>query len=361
MRLTLLGVLALVAAASIAVFANAGPQPFDLAASPSSQTVTPGQTATYAIALNRHNTNNGKFTDPVALSATGLPPKSQATFHPTPVSESKQGSALTIETNVNGNTPSGTYKVKVTGTAAGGSDWIEVTLVVLPPSAPNFVLLPRETERTITDDDDTSFTIDIDRNGIFTGAVSFSVSGLPARTSAQFTPSFAQPGDTAMTLNVAAEPKAKAGTYPLLISGIGQLGSSLGTRYTAVMLVIEDKKAFSIAGEPEDELAPGAEAPIDLALSNPHNFEILVRELNVSIDPHTGSLGCPAAVNFGAEQIPANRYPITLPARSTRTLSELGFSTADMPAATMHNLDVDQEACKGVQVHLQYSGLATKK
>lgn len=354
--LTLLGVLALIAATSIAVFAVPNKPGFDLTASPSTQTVSPGQTATYSISLKRDN----KFTSPVALSVAGLPANTSATFHPTPIPGSSSASSLTVQTNVGGTTPDGTSQLTITGTANGKTDSANVTLRVLTAAAPNFGLSPRPTERTITDGDSAEFIIDIARSGGFSGPVAFTVSGLPMKTSAQFDPNPVPGAGNSTTLVVTTEDKAKSGTYPLTLTGLGQLGPTSATRSTSVTLVIEEKKPFSIVGDPAEALFPGAEAPIDLALGNPHNFEIYVNQIAVAVDPHTSAPGCDAEVNFGVEQIPAGRYPITLPARSTHTLSELGFAEADMPAAKMHNLPVDQEACKTVQLHLQYSGTATK-
>ena len=96
-------------------------------------------------------------------------------------------------------------------------------------------------------------------------------------------------------------------------------------------------------------------------LTNSNNFTLQVTDLAAAVDHQTSSAGCDGGDNFSVEPIPAARYPLSLPANSTRTLSQLGIADADKPAVVMNDLlTVNQDACKGVTVYFHYSGTATK-
>ena len=71
--MTLLGVLPLLCIGAFAVFAAGGKADFSIAASPSSQTVSQGQAATYTVTVTRVN----GFAEAVTLSASGLPERRQ--------------------------------------------------------------------------------------------------------------------------------------------------------------------------------------------------------------------------------------------------------------------------------------------
>jgi hypothetical protein len=350
--LTLLGALAIIAAASIAVFAMPSANSFEISSSPSSQTVAQGQKATYAIALNRGNS----FEAPVALSVGGLPAATKATFSATPVPGSDSTSTLLIETNFNGTTPTGTKQLTVTGVGNGITQTTTLTLTVTQATQPGFSLAGAPSSRWVTESDSAAFTILIARSGGFTGAVTMSASGLPAGAIAGFT----YPASDRAGMTISTDAHVKPGTYPITVTGKGQVGASQVSRTTTVTLEVEEKKPFSITGNPPVGLAPGATIPLDLALRNPHNFEIYVREVAVAVDPHTTTAACSARVNFGVKQLSAARYPIKLPADSNLKLSQLGIPAGDRPAAKMLNLSTNQDACKGAQMYLQYTGMATK-
>src|SRR5919108_122270 len=74
--LTLLGVLTVLALSAYAVYAAGGKADFSIAASPSSQTVSQGQAATYTVTLSRLN----GFTGSVSLSASNLPSGATASW-----------------------------------------------------------------------------------------------------------------------------------------------------------------------------------------------------------------------------------------------------------------------------------------
>ena len=89
---------------------------------------------------------------------------------------------------------------------------------------------------------------------------------------------------------------------------------------------------------------------------NPHNFPISVTEVALALDPYSSNSACKPDQNFTVEQMPASRYPLTLPGDSTKKLSQLGVPPSDMPKVKMLNTSFDQSACKGVDISFRHSG-----
>jgi uncharacterized membrane protein len=96
---------------------------FTLSASPSSVTVSRGQTASYTVSVG----SVGGFTGNVSLSVTGLPAGASATFSPNPVGP--PGSS-TLRVRTTSSTPRGTFTIRVTGTGGSLVHEVGVTLTV---------------------------------------------------------------------------------------------------------------------------------------------------------------------------------------------------------------------------------------
>jgi subtilase family serine protease len=94
---------------------------FTLSASPSSETVTAGGSATYTVSVSP----SGGFNDSVTLSVSGLPSGASANFSPDPATSS---STLSVSTSTS--TPAGTYTLTITGTGGGINRSATVSLVV---------------------------------------------------------------------------------------------------------------------------------------------------------------------------------------------------------------------------------------
>src|SRR5207248_10944609 len=92
---------------------------FSLTASPTTQTIRSGASASYAIAV----TPSGGFTGTVGLSVSGLPAGASATFNPASTSST---SRLTIQTS-NSSKP-GVSTLTITGTSGNLSHTATVTL-----------------------------------------------------------------------------------------------------------------------------------------------------------------------------------------------------------------------------------------
>jgi hypothetical protein len=91
--------------------------------SPSSRTVTRGNSTNYTVTVASINGFNG----PVALRVRGLPFNSSASFNPSSVTG--QGtSTMTISTNTS--TSTGTFSLRIRGTNGGATHSVTVQLVV---------------------------------------------------------------------------------------------------------------------------------------------------------------------------------------------------------------------------------------
>lgn len=358
--LTLLGVLCLFGIGAYAVYA-AGKADFSIAASPSSQTVTQGQATTYTVTITRTN----GFADPVTLSVSGLPSGATGSWKlsngtSTNLVPSNQSSAtLTVQTA--STTPAGTSQPVVTGTSGKVSHTTGITLVVQPVAQPNFAVAATPASQTVLQGDQTSYGVSVSRTGGFSGPVSLSVSGLPKNAIASWSPSATIPGaSSSATLQVETAGDSKEGSYTLTITGTGTIGSSSASRSATVTLVVQKNQDFQITGNLAALLAPGRKAPLNLTLSNPNNFAIQVTSLAVAVEEATSKAGCSGTQNFKITQIPAARYPITLPQGQARTLSQLGVSDADKPQVEMLDRPLNQDACMTATIKLDYSGSAGK-
>ncbi len=101
------------------------------------------------------------------------------------------------------------------------------------PATPNFALSPTPASQSVTQGASTTFTVTVTPSGGFTGAVSFSVSGLPAGATGGFNPGSVT-GSGSSTLTVTTSATTPTGTFPLTITGTS--GSLSHT--TSVSLVV---------------------------------------------------------------------------------------------------------------------------
>jgi hypothetical protein len=117
-------------------------------------------------------------------------------------------------------------------------------------------------------------------------------------------------------------------------------------------------RGFNISGDLAGRLAPGEAAALDLTLVNPGEQTIRITKLTVEVAPATSVPGCSGEANFRVRQASEDGFPVVLPAGSSLTLTDLGFSAEAAPQVEMLNLPVNQDACKGAAITLSYSGAA---
>jgi hypothetical protein len=125
--LTLLTTLAAIGGSALAVSAAATKPDFSVSGSPGNQHVFPGDPASYTVSVRR----SGGFAGSVAMSVSGLPGGSTATF--TPASVPPGGSASTLEVQTSGATPRGSYTLRISGAGSPGTRTDTVSLTVTEP------------------------------------------------------------------------------------------------------------------------------------------------------------------------------------------------------------------------------------
>jgi uncharacterized membrane protein len=111
--------------------------------------------------------------------------------------------------------PGGTYPLTITGTAGGVTHTVAVTLVV---TARDFALSVSPSSVTISRGQSAKYTADVSVVGGSVGNVSLTVAGLPAGTTAVFSPNPAgSPGSSALTVKTTSS--TRRGIYTLRITG----------------------------------------------------------------------------------------------------------------------------------------------
>jgi len=206
--------------------ASAPSPDYSLTANPASQTVTQGNSANYTVSVSPLN----GFTGSVSFSTGGLPLGVTASFNPT---ASTSSTTLTLTTA--SSTPPGTYTITVNGLSGALNHTLSLTLVVNaapPPVAGDFSIAASPPTLTVSRGSNGSYTITVTALNGFTGSVSLSVSGLPGRLNARFSPSTIA-GSGAATLLVSPNKKVPPGTYPVTITGTsGSLAHSANVSLT---------------------------------------------------------------------------------------------------------------------------------
>lgn len=198
---------------------------FSLSATPSSQTVAPGGSASYTVTV----VPSGGFTGAVDFSVSGLPSGASASFNPPSVDTS--GSTTMTVTTIAA-TPIGAYPLTITGASGSLQRTTSVTLVVANPSA-DFSLSATPSSRTVRRGQSTTYDVTVTPLNGFDGTVTFSVSGLPGGASASFNPtSVTGSGTTTMTVTV-GNPR---GTFTLTITG-----TSSGLQHSATVTLTVTK------------------------------------------------------------------------------------------------------------------------
>lgn len=119
---------------------------------------------------------------------------------------------------------------------------------------------------------------------------------------------------------------------------------------------------LAIGGGLANPLSPGTSQRLNLRLTNPYRFDLLVTKLTVrvAIDADHASAGCSATSDFAVRAIARKAYPIRVRAGRAATLRALGVRAARLPVVAMLNLPTDQNACRGARLQLRYSGTARR-
>jgi hypothetical protein len=195
----------------------------------------------------------------------------------------------------------------------------------------------------------------------FEGVVRLNASGAPAGVTVLLQPGSVQPTRRVPTvtakITVGVTTDAQPGNYRIVVAG--RAGRSEAETNVTLVVVgdggseVGQGQRFTISGAPSGQLHPGTVLPVNLVLTNPDHRTIKVTRLTVSV-AGTGLSACSTS-NFAVTQY-TGTYPLLVPARQSRSLQSLAVPTANYPQITLLNLAVNQDACKGATITLNYAG-----
>jgi hypothetical protein len=186
---------------------------FSLSATPSSQSVTPGQSTSYTVTATPLN----GYTGTVNLTVSGCPTNSTCTLNPTSLTLPPAGNS-TLSVQTSSSTPPGTYTLTVKGTDGTLTHTTSVTLVVV---APDFSISASPASRSVKRGASTTYTTTVTGLNSFAGTVNLTVSGCPALSTCTLSPTSVTlpPSPANSTLTVSTSKKTPTGTSTLTITG----------------------------------------------------------------------------------------------------------------------------------------------
>jgi len=263
------------------------------------------------------------------------------------VPRTETGAILILRTS--SDTPIGTRRVKVLATGAGVTRTRALALSVMPARLRRFSLRVSPSRQVVPQGAGANYRIRIARAVHFRRRVSLRMVKLPRGLKARWTTN---------AVTIATKAGRRPGSQRLVIQGTSWIGGRAVRRYAVVVLSVVKARAFRIRGDLSTLLYPGADAPLDLVLTNPYRFDLRIVALNVRVGSRTSSSRCGGDANFSVGQF-RGRYPLRLRPGSTR-LSAVVADSAVWPRVSMHDLPTNQDACKGVVVSLGYRGTATR-
>jgi hypothetical protein len=116
---------------------------------------------------------------------------------------------------------------------------------------------------------------------------------------------------------------------------------------------------FVISGNAVQPLYPGmAPQALNLLITNPNGYAIRVTGITVSVQSETLNGTCATSANFAP--VHGLLQPVVVAGHSAISLSSAGIAEADRPQFRMVETHVNQDACRGVTIHLNYAGTAVK-
>jgi hypothetical protein len=207
---------------------------------------------------------------------------------------------------------------------------------VLPPvqTGPDFSITASPASQTVTAGGSTAYTATVTALGGFTGAVTFSVSGLPSGASGGFSPTSVT-GSGSSTFSVSTSTTTPAGTYSLTITGTsGTLAHS--THVTLVVNPVGGTPDFTISVSP---------ASLNVTRGTTGRYTVTIGAVN----SFTGSVSL--SVSGLGSRVTGTFSPTSVTGSGTSTLSVTAARNASRGARTI--------TITGVSGSLNHSTTAT--
>src|SRR3989441_738236 len=220
------------------------------------------------------------------------------------------------------------------------------------PANPDFALSATPASQTVTQGGSTTYTVNISPSGGFTAAVSLSAGGLPAGTSASFSPN---PATASSTMTVGTGAATPPGSYALTITGV----SGTLTHTVSVTLAVNPAPDFSLSANPASQsVVQGAGTTYTVSITPSGGFTAAVTfsvsglpggaTASFSPNPATASSTMPPGPRSAP---PPSSYPLTITGVSgtlTRTTSvTLAISPAPVPDFILSATPASQSVVQG--------------
>ncbi len=221
------------------------PYLFQISASPATQSITPGQTATYS--LNVTLTSGSPQT--VQLSLLNVPSGVTPVFSPQSQSPPFHATLTLSTTN---STPTGDFPMTVQAVSGGETVTTSIILDIAtvklpPPPAFNFnVNVVAPTTASVNQGGSASFGVIV---GLVSGSpqtVALSASGFPTGVSYSFTQSVGNPTFNS-TLNIFTSTDTPAGSYPITITGTSNTSLTRNALQTPVLTIVALPRDFNLS------------------------------------------------------------------------------------------------------------------
>jgi uncharacterized membrane protein len=318
------------------------PLPFTLSATPSSRTLSSGQSTTYTVTV----TPAAGFNGPVQLLGPGgLPPGTTATYSPATITGSGS-STLTVATSAS--TPSGSSTLNIRATGGGVTQTTTAGLIV--DNTQDFDLTVSPQAAGVAAGDTATYTATTTGINGFGGNVNLTVSGLPPGA----TPSFSVnpiAGAGMSTLLIATTTSTAPGDYDITVTGTS---GSLSHSQTVTLTVSPPATTpdFTLAVTPSTQSAtpghsttfPVSTAPVaDFTGSIGLTLAGLPAGVTAGFDNPSVNAGSGATLAVTVDETAATgTYPLTITGVSGGlSHSQTATLSVTAPAAPDFMLNVD--------------------
>ncbi len=287
---------------------------FTLSDSPSSLTITQGNSGTSTITVN----DVDGFTGSVTLAASGLPSGVTATFGTNPTTGT---SVLTLTASSTATT--GTATVTITGTSGSLTATTILALTVNSSATPNFSVSASPTSVTVTQGSSGTSTITVTSTGGFNSATTLSASGLPSGVTATFSTNPVTPpanGSATSTLTLTASSSATVGTATVTITGTSG-STSHSTTITLTVNASSGKANFTLSLSPSSfTVDEGGSKSTTLTVTSVNGFHSAVE---LSVNEFPSGVSATASSN-----------PVTPPANGSVNVTITWSATRRAPTGT---------------------------
>ena len=298
----------------INLLAGSATPSFTLSDSPSSLTITQGNSGTSTITV----TDVNGFSGSVTLAASGLPSGVTAAFGTNPTTGT---SVLTLTASSTATTGSST--VTITGTSGSLTATTTLALTVNSSTTPNFSVSASPTSVTVTQGTSGTSTVTVTSTGGFNSATTLTATGLPSGVTAAFSTNPVTPpanGSATSVLTLTASASATVGTATVTITGTS--GST--THSTTISLTVNASSGtpnFTLSLSPASfTIADGGRVSTTLTVTSVNGFHSAV---TLSVNEFPTDVSATASAN-----------PVTPPANGSVNVTITWSASRRAPTGT---------------------------